>query len=66
MKIIDSHTHIGQFGQWNCSCEALMTCMKKFGANQAIVSTISGNEFDYELNLIKNYAYELIMICCKR
>lgn len=52
MEIIDTHTHIGQFGQWNCSCETLMTCMRKFGVSQGIVSTISGNEYDYELNLV--------------
>lgn len=53
MKIIDSHTHIGQFGQWNCSLETLMVCMRNFGVSQGIVSTITGNEFDYELNIIK-------------
>lgn len=50
MEIIDSHTHIGQFGQWDCSSETLMDCMIKFGVSQGIVSTINGNEFDYELN----------------
>lgn len=27
--------------------------MNKFGVSQGIVSTINGNEFDYELNIIK-------------
>jgi ATP-binding cassette subfamily B protein AbcA/BmrA len=53
MEIIDSHTHIGEFGQWKCSCETLIACMKRFGVSQGIVSTLSGNEFNYELNLIK-------------
>jgi len=53
VEIIDSHTHIGQFDQWNCSCETLMTYMKRYGISQGIVSTINGNEFDYELNKIK-------------
>lgn len=53
MEIIDSHTHVGEFGQWSCSCETLIACMKRFGVSQGIVSTLSGNEFNYELNLIK-------------
>lgn len=53
MEIIDSHTHIGQFGQWECLCETLIACMDKFGVRQGIVSTIDGNEFDYKLNKIK-------------
>lgn len=53
MEIIDSHTHVGQFGEWNCSCETLLACMQKFSISKGIVSTISGNEFDYTLNIIK-------------
>jgi predicted TIM-barrel fold metal-dependent hydrolase len=55
VEIIDSHTHVGQFGQWNCSCETLITSMNKFGVSQGIVSTINGNEFNYELNKVKTY-----------
>ena len=53
MEIIDLHTHIGRFGGWNCSCETLLSCMRRFGISQGIVSTINANEFDYDLNIIK-------------
>ena len=52
MEIIDSHTHLGKFGQWNCSCETLLSCMRKFGISQGIVSTINANEFDYDSSII--------------
>lgn len=42
MEVIDSHTHVGQFGEWNCLCETLLACMHKFGISKGIVSTISG------------------------
>lgn len=52
MKLIDSHTHVGKFGQWSCSVASLLAAMGGFGVSQALVSTLSANEFDYAVQRI--------------
>ena len=58
--IIDSHAHIGQFKEWNCSIEDLYSQMQREGIKQAIISNIAGNEFDYEHKLLNEASEEVI------
>ncbi len=53
--IIDSHTHIGKFKDWNISIDKLYGEMLKNKIDQAVVSNIAGNEFDYEHIRINEY-----------
>lgn len=52
MKIVDSHTHIGTIGGYSCDIETLLKAMNSFGAQTALVSDVSANEFDSDGNYI--------------
>lgn len=53
MEVIDTNTHIGCIDKWHYTCDSLIYSMRKFNIAKGIVSTISGNEFDYELKRIR-------------
>lgn len=46
MNLIDSHVHIGQFGQWTFKSETLIAYMHKYDVYKAVVSNVTGCEFD--------------------
>ena len=58
--MIDSHAHIGEFRDWAFSINDLYIEMQKNGIARAIISNISGNEFDYEHNKLNEMSsYEV-------
>lgn len=50
--IIDSHVHIGSFLDCELKGEDVIYSMNEYGIDYAIVSSVSGVEFDHELNEI--------------
>ncbi len=42
-RIIDSHAHIGKYGEWNCGVGFLLSQMDKAGIGLAVVGDLAGN-----------------------
>ena len=62
--IIDTHTHFGQYGEWNCPLAKLIGLMDAHYIDKAITGRLESNEtgaagFEEAMRAIRNYEHRL-------